>query len=434
MNSKKLMYILVGVISVAVLITIVLVLKNVGGSISKPVTLQFWGVFDDHNDFDATVKNFKSQNPGIDVKYQLFTFQQYESGFVNALAAGTGPDVLMIHNTWLPKHGDKLAPMPATGVPDTKTPFTLQNFKDQFVDVAYQDLVFNNQIYGMPLYTDTLGLYYNKDLFNSAGIARPPQTWDEVNSDVQLLTKIDKSNNVIQSGFSLGTARNINRSTDILMDMMIQSGAQMTSVDQRSASFSQNVNGQPVGQIALQYYTNFANPRNQNYSWNDSQHYSIDAFTEGTVAMMLGYAHDTQVIRSKAPRLNFAVAPMPQASISDVRNFANYWAVAVPSKSTNQLQAWKFVNYLSSKEGITSYLNATNRPSARRDLIDLQRSDPDTGVFAVQALSARSWFQADNTAIEGIFADMIDDVNFNRSSLKEAITRAESRVTVLMQR
>jgi ABC-type glycerol-3-phosphate transport system substrate-binding protein len=150
--------------------------------------------------------------------------------------------------------------------------------------------------------------------------------------------------------------------------------------------------------------------------------------------MMLGYAHDSQVIRSKAPRLNFAVAKAPQASLTDVRNFANYWEVAVTAKSAHPVESWRFLNYLTSKEGVTGYLNATSRPSARRDLIDLQRADPDLGVFAVQALSAKSWFQADNTAIEGIFADMIDDVNFNRSSVRDALERAESRVTMLMQR
>lgn len=417
----------------AVFVTIILILRNIGGSSSNPVTLQFWGVFDDRNAFDKVIIDFKAQNPNIDVKYQMFTFEQYEQGFVNALAAGTGPDILMIHNTWLPKHGDKFTPLPAD-VPDDKNPFTLQNFREQFVDVVYQDLVYNNQIYGMPLYVDTLGLYYNKDLFNTASITRPPQTWEEVNADIKLLTKIDNSGNITQSGFSLGTARNINRSTDILMNMMIQSGVQMTSVDQRSATFSTTVNNQNVGEIAVQYYTDFANSGNQNYSWNDSQHYSIDAFTEGTLAMMAGYAHQSKIIRSKAPRLNFAVAPMPQASLSDIRNFANYWAVAVASKTAHPVEAWKFINYLASKEGTTTYLNTTGRPSARRDLIDLQRNDPDLGVFAVQALSARSWFQADNMAIEGIFADMIDDINFNRLSVRDALGRAESRVSVLMRR
>ncbi len=125
---------------------------------------------------------------------------------------------------------------------------------------------------------------------------------------------------------------------------------------------------------------------------------------------------------------------MPQASLTDVKNFTDYWALAVAAKSKHSDEAWHFVNYMASKEGATSYLNATNRPSARRDLIDLQRNEPDIGVFAVQALSAKSWFQIDNLAIEKIFADMIEDVNFKRSSVRDALSQAEARVNVLMQR
>lgn len=439
LSSNKLMFILGGVIVVAVFITFILIIRNVGVT-GKSASLTFWGVYDDRTAFDKVIQDFKAQNPGITVKYQLFPFDQYESSLVNALAAGTGPDILMIHNTWLPKHGDKLAAMP-TGTlnPDTTKAFTLQDFKSQFVDVAAQDLTYQSQIFALPLYVDTLALYYNKDLFNAAGITRPPQTWSDVNTDVSLLTKLDRQNNITQSGIALGTSRNINRSTDILIDMMIQSGVQMTEVPAAgqapsSATFAQPVNGQRVGEIALQYYSDFSNPQKQTYSWNDSQHYSIDAFTEGTLAMLIGYSHNTPVIRSKAPRLNFGIAPMPQASMSDIRNFANYWAVAVSKKSANPAAAWKFAAYLASKNGATAYLNSVNRPSARRDLIDLQRSDPDLGVFALQALTARSWWQADNVAIETIFANMIDDVNFGRASVRDALERAASQVTVLMQR
>ena len=56
------------------------------------------------------------------------------------------------------------------------------------------------------------------------------------------------------------------------------------------------------------------------------------------------------------------------------------------------------------------------------------------GVFAVQALTARSWYQADNTAIEGIFADMIDKVIFNEASPRDALQEAESEVDILMGR
>ncbi|HZZ99177.1 MAG TPA: sugar ABC transporter substrate-binding protein [Candidatus Paceibacterota bacterium] len=435
LNSKALTYILVGIIGVGVLLTFVLILRNVSLSGGNQVTLNFLGVYDPQSDFTKVIHDFESQNPGVTINYHEATYDQYEQNLVNSLAAGNAPDIFMIHNTWLPKHGDKLAPMP-DDIPNVATgkDYTIQDFKSDFVDDAYSDLVYQDQVYAMPLYVDTLALFYNKDLFNSAGITQPPRTWSEVNTDVPLLTKFDSRNNISQAAISLGTSQNINRSTDILMDMMIQSGTQMTDDDHRAATFDQMVGGQPVGQLALQYYTNFANASNVDYTWNASQPYSIDAFSQGTVAMMLGYAHDTQVIRSKAPRLNFAIAPMPQSSLDSIQNFANYWAVAVSKNSPNQEMAWKFIQYLTSKEGATSYLNAAARPAARRDLIDLQRSDPDLGVFAIQALTAKSWFEADNNAIDTIFASMIDDVNYNRSSAADAISHAASQVTVLMQK
>ena len=433
--QKKILFILIGVISVAVFITFILVIKNIGGTGNLQSTaVTFWGVYDDHTAFDQVIQDYKTLHPGVSVKYQLFSYDTYEQQLINALAAGTGPDIFMIHNTWLPKHGDKLTALPAS-IPGLKQPlFTIQDYQSQFVDVATRDLTYQNQIYAVPLYVDTLALYYNKDLFNNAALTRPPMTWDEVNADVPTLTRFDTQGNITQPGIALGTARNINRSTDILMDMMIQSGVQMASNDNLSAMFGAPVGGQRVGELALQYYTDFANARKQTYSWNDSQHYSIDAFTEGNLAMMIGYSHNTKIIKAKSPRLNFAVAPMPQASLSNIRNFANYWAAGVSKTSKNINEAWQFLAYLSSKNGESAYLNATGRPAARRDLIDLQRSDPDLGVFAVQALTARSWFQADNVAIENIFADMIDDINFNRATIPDAISRAQARVTVLMQK
>lgn len=435
LNTNKVYYILVGSIAVAVFITVILILRGVGGGGSvQSATLEFWGVFDDRNAYDKVINDFQAANPGIKVLYQQFSYEEYERSLIDALAAGTGPDIIMVHNTWLPKHGDKLKALPAV-IPGLKQPLlTIQDYKTNFVDVAFNDFVFNNQIYALPLYVDTLALFYNKDIFNSAGISRPPQDWNEFNSDVETITRLDGSGQVVQSAAAIGTARNINRSTDLLSALMIQTGVKMTDADNTSASFAGSVNNTPVGELALKYYTDFANPSVRTYTWNDAQHYSVDAFTEGKTAMMINYSHEIGVLKNKASRLNFAVVPMPQVSSTDTKNYANYWGAGVTASSKFPNEAWKFVAYLASKEGAQSYLSATLRPSARRDLIELQRNDLDLGVFAVQALSARSWYQIDNIAIETIFADMIDDVNFGRLSVKESLQNAESRVNVLMQR
>jgi multiple sugar transport system substrate-binding protein len=420
-----------------IILLLVLVLGNIGGEQVQQVTLQFWGTFDERSFYDTAILEFERVNPNVKIVYKQYNFADYEKELIDSFAAGTGPDIWLMHNTWLPKHGDKIQPLPQQTLEGEKNPiFTFKDFQDQFMDVASTDLTKGGQIYALPLYVDTLGLYYNKDLFNTAGIASPPKTWDEFNEDVNRLTTFDGRGNIVKSGAAIGTADNINRSTDILTLLMLQSGVKMTDSDRTSATFSQAVEGEEVGERALQYYSDFANPsKPQIYTWNDQQHYSIDAFTEGNTAMMFNYSHHIATIRSKSARFNFGIAPVPQISGTPVAvNFASYWAPTVSKQSKNAVTAWKFLVYLSSANGAVSYVNASSRPSARRDLVEQQKSDPDLGTFAEQALSARSWYQIDNSAIETIFAEMINNVNFGRASIKDALESAENQVSVLMAR
>lgn len=414
-----------------VLLIIFLVIGGFGEKVEK-VDLEFWGVFDTSRAFEETIRNFRQQFPHINVRYRGFSFEEYENTIINALAEGRGPDIWIIHPSWLAKHKDKLAPLNQN---DKELNYKLFNFQQDFVDVAQADLVDKGQIYALPLYVDTLALYYNKDLFNSAGISQPPKTWNEFNEAVETLTEIDEEGNIIKSGAAVGTARNINRSTDILMLLMLQSGTKMVDLEKNQAIFSKVVDGLAVGERAVEFYTTFADPSSDLYTWNDNLFYSIDAFSTERTAMMFNYSHHIQTLRSKAPRLNFEVALMPQFEDSSVRvDYANYFAPSVSAASKHQKEAWQFLIYLASRDGILPYLQESLRPTARRDLIEFQKSDPDLGVFASQALSSRSWLQVDNAAIEKIFADMIEDVVFKRATPREAIRAAEDKVTVLMQR
>lgn len=431
MSTNKLYLIVGALIFIVFVLLLFLVFGGFGGP-EERAELEFWGVFDDPAFFEEAILNFRKLNPNINVRFVPFSFEEYEGAVIDALASGRGPDIWMIQNTWLARHKDKLASLPQD---DKDIGYKLINFRQDFVDVAESDLVSDGQIYGLPIYVDTLALYYNKDLFNSAGIARPPADWDDFIEAVRDLTKTDSRGNITTAGAALGTARNINRSTDILTLMMLQSGTQMTDRQSNSATFSRSAEGQPVSQAAVEFYTDFANPEKSVYTWNDNLFYSIDAFTTERAAMMLNYSHHIRTIRSKAPRLNFGVALAPQISGSEARvDYANYFAPAVSAASENKKEAWQFLVYLSSREGTLSYLGKSQRPSARRDLIDFQKTDPDMGVFAQQSLSARSWFQVDPAAIEKIFADMIESVVYRRAFVPEALRSAEEKVTVLMQR
>lgn len=433
-NTNRLFYVLIASVVLFVFLAVVFILRSlVGGSGQEKVTLKMWGVFEREEDMSAIIRGFEKTSPGIKIEYTKFSFEDYEKRVVDAFASGNGPDIWMINNTWLAKHKDKIQPMPDK-FPGKNGPLkTIKDFQSEFVEVAYQDLVSEGKIYSFPVYVDTLAMYYNRDLFNTAGIAKPPVTWEDFNRDVEKLTRFDAAGNITQAGAAIGSSKNINRSTDILASMMIQSGVQMTDNTNTAATFSRQVSNTNVGEIALQYYTDFTNPTKRTYCWNESQHYSIDAFAEGTTAMMFNYSHQIDLLREKSPRLNFGIAPMPQVSTKDIRTYASYWTPVVAESSPHGIAAWTFINYLSSPEGARAYLLTFKKPAARRDIIDSQKSDPDIGVFATQALAAKSWFQIDDRAIETIFAEMIDDVIRGKLTVRDALINAETKINVLMR-
>ena len=397
----------------------------------QSVELEFWGVFDDSDVWRELINQFNKEYPKTQIKYYKKTYSTYEKDLLEAMATGRGPDIFMIHHTWLPRYRDKIIDAPEELI-------TFKEIQDDFVDVVLDDFTLNGSIFALPLGIDTLALYYNKDIFNTVGIPQPPLTWTEFLEDVKKITQKDERGNIIRAGAALGTARNINRSTDVLSLLMIQSGVKMVDQERNQATFDQrlDLNGEryDAGEKALEFYTDFANPLKSVYTWNNRMHYSIDAFYEGKVAMMINYSYHIPTIRAKSPYLNFDIAPMPQIQSSDNDvNYANYWGMAVSRNNEESKRAWEFIIWLSQKENHQQYIQLTNKPSARRDLIIDQKTDPDLGIFANQALTAHSWYQVDNLAIEQYLADMIELIVLSQTTIEEAIAEAVNQITLLMR-
>ncbi len=409
-----------------------------------PVALEIWGVWDDSDSFDEIIRDYKTAHDNVSIKYYRKTFEEYESLIVNSMAEGMGPDVLLIGNNWVGRYKNKIVPMPAT-LPYPKelaNPMTVMSavdLQDSFADVLSDDVSANGgAIYGLPLSVDTLALYYNKDILNNAGIPQPPRTWTALKDYVPKLRKIDSLGKITQAGISLGTARNIDRASDILSLLMLQSGASMVDYDRTKATFAQNVeSGDELfspGEDALKFYTAFANSSKETYTWNSSMIGSIDAFVQGKSAMMLGYSYHADEIERKSPHLNFAVSACPQIQGSDVDvNFANYWIFTVSRNSKNPNVAWDFIKFMTSKEEAVKYLETAKRPTARKDLVLAQVENANLKVFNSQVLTARNWYQKDNNVVEKIFLDMIDNVNRGEKTYSEAVKYAESRVTQTMR-
>jgi multiple sugar transport system substrate-binding protein len=381
------------------------------------------------------IADYQSSHKNVTVTYVKKDVTTYEQELVNALASGSGPDIFSIHNDWLPKHTDKIFPMPATLM-------SVRTYSNTFVDVASSDLVQNNQIFALPLSVDVLALYYNKDLLQSVGIATPPQTWPEVATDVQKLTKLGQGGTFTRSGIAMGTSSNVNRAVDILNLLMLQNGTQFYSTDHNSAMFDQRQNNSTTtsgsispGATALAFYTQFADAAKTAYTWNAKSDFSVDAFTQGKVAMMISYAYMEPVIRAKAPNLNWSVSALPQISQDATKvNFANYWGETVSKSSKNTAAAWDFLNFITQKAELSKYYDKHKQVSSRRDLLPNQMPDTDIGAFAESALTAQSVYKRDAELFEGVFTKMIDDVVLRNFTPENAIANAAQQINLSLQR
>jgi len=196
----------------------------------------------------------------------------------------------------------------------------IDSFKSNFVDVAKDDFVEDNQIYAMPLYCDTLALFYNKDLFNQSGLTSPPETWTELIDYVDYLTRQDSNGNITQSAIALGRSKNpggINRSSDILTLLMMQAGINLFDKTSQRATFSSNQKSSDV----LDFYTQFALAGSKAYTWNSTMDYSVDSFRSGKTAMMINYSYWKNQLKDDSPKLNFDTASVPQQELTNKINF-----------------------------------------------------------------------------------------------------------------
>jgi len=406
----------------------------------KPAYLLIWGVYDDESAFKAQIEEYSKANKTITIKYEKKNPATYEEDLMRAFAENKAPTIFMIHNTWLPKYKNLLSELPDALAKEI-LPF--ETFRNSFVDVVEKDFSENGKIYALPLYVDTLAMYYNKDFFNSAGISEPLETWDDLILNIDGLIKKDKWGQIIRAGVAMGTAENVNRATDILSLLMLQGGTKMISDDRKRTTFQESIRIDEKyyypGQEALRFYTDFANPAKRIYTWNKQMPYSIDAFIQGKTAIMFNYSHQIPVIKDRAPYLNFGIAPMPQVKdrAFDV-NYANYWGFAVAKKAKSlendriTQEAWRFLVFLTQQKGSKTYLEKTKKPTARKDLVGWQKDHPELGVFAMQSLTAKSWYQVDNLKIENIFSNAIDSVILGSATVEKAIDAAATQMNLEM--
>ncbi len=420
------------VLGFAILIGVLVFSFQRSKSGNQTVNVTMWGMVPNEIIITLTDKMNEAHRDSINLTYTQIPPTEFESKLVEALASGTGPDLVVFNNDLLVKHENKLANITYDFYPQ-------KTFKDTFIG-AGDILLKTDGISGLPWIVDPLVMYYNRTILNNEGIAVPPKYWDEFLALVPALVKKDSTFNLSRSAVSFGEFRNVKNAREIFATLVMQAGNPIISRNfspadtfERTAfisTFSDRLGFSLVpAEAALAFFTQFSNPSKTSYSWNRALPNSEDMFLLGDLAFYFGRASEYETLQRKNPNLNFDVAMMPQSRSTDQKTvYADLSFIGLIKNSPNLQAAFNAAFLLTNSENIKIFSDISNLPPVRRDLLVSRNDNAALQTFYSSALIAQPFVDPSVADTTRILTDMVESVVSGRTGESESVLRAGSEL------
>lgn len=402
--------------------------KGAGSQIGSVV---IWGTLDARI-MNAVLSSAREQSDARafnQVKYVSIDQRIFDEALVEAIAANRGPDMILLSQDSILEKSDKIITIPFNIYPE-------RLFKDKFIEEGELYLT-SGGILGIPFLIDPLVMYWNRDMFSSAGIASPPKFWNEFFLITEELTKRDQANNIIRSTIAFGEFVNVTNAKEILIALVLQAGSPITkrlSSGELESDFGRSRRGVFPANAALSFYTEFSNPVKKVYSWNRALPESRQAFLAGDLAVYFGFASELSFLRAANPNLNFDVAILPQSQNSDRRTtYGRMEAFAIPLQTKNYSGAFQVAALLTSDAALVSLVELSGLPPVSRQLLAIKPIDARLSIFYDSALISRAWLDPDKELSSKIFSDMVESITSGRARVTEAISTADKLLTTMLK-
>lgn len=206
-------------------------------------------------------------------------------------------------------------------------------------------------VYGLPKDWNTLGVFYNKKLFQAARVPFPQEnwTWNDLRGLAKQLTNKDKHSPVYGLTLPAYSSR--------WLAFLFSNGGSVLNSDGTRAVFNSD-----AGVNALKFYTDFQRqdhsavlPSKLVASWDGDD---FDAFGQEKAAMVLEGGWLIPYLKNKYPSLDYSIAPLPLAPTGQRADliFTNAWAAN--SNTRHPEAAWEFIHYMTGYEVQQSVLHS----------------------------------------------------------------------------
>ncbi len=241
--------------------------------------------------YDDLTKAYAAEPGSPSVRITLEKWDHAHDQIAAWFESGTGPDLIVVPDIWLAEFADDIEPFESYVDP------AMQN---EFFDVLYQKGIYKGHLLGLVWATSTKALFYRTDLFEKAGL-EPPKTWAE---ELGAAVALNDPPNVY--GLGLPGAREY-ETDDNFFFYFWSAGGRFFDANGKCTLNSD------AGVQALQFYCDLVNKYHVTQpevtAWNRKQTRGL--LEQGKLAMFATGPWGIEQMRKNAPRVPFAVVPLP---------------------------------------------------------------------------------------------------------------------------
>jgi multiple sugar transport system substrate-binding protein len=384
---------LVAAVAVAATLSVIAGCSSSSSGSTKTVTVAYqkFGAFTQMDKHMRKVKTeFEKANPGLKVK--LVPIQADENSYYTKLnlmsrSASTAPDVLY-EDTFLVNSDISAGYLAPIDSEVAKWADWSQFSKSAQAAGKGED----GKTYGVPMGTDTRGLYYNKELFAKAGLPADwqPKSWDDILSaartikaklpgviPINVYSGKGAGEGSTMQGFEMllyGTADTLYDGTS--KKWTVSSTGMTDSMKFIKTIFDEKLAPDPQDALDPQFGTKL----------------STSLLPEGKLAIDLDGSWQSGTWKPTGAKpwpeyskvLGMAAMPTQDGAAPGKTSMSGGWLLSIGAKTKNKAAAWKFISLALNKENSTAYDMTASQIAMRKDVADdptYKSSDPTIPFF-----------------------------------------------------
>ena len=416
------------------------------GMIFPVTTIEFWHAMSGDRIplIQSIVDDFEKANPDIKVNVQYTgSYPETLNKLIAAVQSGNAPHIVQIYEIGTRMMIDSGIIVPVQDLLDQDKSYDPGVLLEPIINYYTVD----GKLYSMPFNSSTALLYYNKTLFEQAGLDpnRPPQTYEEFLEYARILTKKDAKGNTVQYGFTWPTH------SWVFEQLLAAADAPFVNNDNgRTGRATEAVFNNEAGVKIFELFNQLNKEGLILNTPREDWAAARQNFIPGKAAMLITSTSDVAMFEAGLAQngyeLGTAFLPVPDKNTSGgpVIGGASLWLIAGHADNETKA-AWEFMKFVNREDQQIKWHKGTGYFPVRKDAIQtlhyqgFYAENPNYFTSLLQLLLAKRNYNTGGAVI-GVFPEARDTIETayermvaGQMTPESALAWAENEVTKLIQ-